>query len=555
MRVKQTSDGLTAQAIAGSHVVLLGWTVSDPQREAGLLGFAIQRIDHSESQTEWLRGMKTFPDAQPPLPPGGTASSRDQPFQTFQWGDYTAKPAHRYTYVLTALSGSPAALLEGASVSLDVETEAEESGTHSVYFNRGAIASQEYARRFQDKAPSEVGAAAYAWLSRGLLESILGFIAKAVDRSFGLRVAIYEFQWPAILDALKAAAARGAAVEVLFDAIDNAAEDPRTKNEEAIDAAGIADLCQGLTQGKIMHNKFIVLLHDSAPAELLTGSTNYTENGLFGHLNCAHVVRDPGVAATYSAYWEQLRADPALATLRRWDDTETPKPALPPPDGVRPVFSPQAGTATLQRYADIAGSAGRALFMTFAFGMNADFVPVYGRDDGILRFALMDKAGSGRGLAQAEGQIAAIRKVKGTVVAIGQDITLNAFDRWLKERDGLAPGEHVRWVHTKFMLVDPLSADPIVITGSANFSAASVNANHENMLVIRGDTRVADIYIGEFMRQFSSYAFRDAVAKAGKADAPQAFKPQDLATDASWLARYAEPGSSGALRKAYFSGT
>ena len=64
--------------------------------------------------------------------------------------------------------------------------------------------------------------------------------------------------------------------------------------------------------------------------------------------------------------------------------------------------------------------------------------------------------------------------------------------------------KYVKWVHTKFMLVDPLSDDPIVITGSANFSGASIKTNHENMLVIRGDTRVADIYLGEFMRQFSA---------------------------------------------------
>ncbi|WP_374954904.1 phospholipase D-like domain-containing protein [Paraburkholderia sp. BL21I4N1] len=139
-------------------------------------------------------------------------------------------------------------------------------------------------------------------------------------------------------------------------------------------------------------------------------------------------------------------------------------------------------------------------------------------------------------------------------MAIGQNITLNSFDRWLKERDGLAPGEHVRWVHTKFMLVDPLSDDPIVITGSANFSDASIETNHENMLVIRGNTRVADIYLGEFMRQFSSYAFRDAAYDAQHGGQAADFKPQDLATDASWINRYKQAGSSGALRKTYFSG-
>jgi phosphatidylserine/phosphatidylglycerophosphate/cardiolipin synthase-like enzyme len=45
------------------------------------------------------------------------------------------------------------------------------------------------------------------------------------------------------------------------------------------------------------------------------------------------------------------------------------------------------------------------------------------------------------------------------------------------------------------MLVDPLCDDPLIITGSANFSDASTTKNDENMLVIRGDTRVADIYL------------------------------------------------------------
>lgn len=48
----------------------------------------------------------------------------------------------------------------------------------------------------------------------------------------------------------------------------------------------------------------------------------------------------------------------------------------------------------------------------------------------------------------------------------------------------------------------PLSDDPIVFTGAANFSEPSTTANAENMLVIRGDTRVADIYLGEFTRLF-----------------------------------------------------
>ena len=69
-------------------------------------------------------------------------------------------------------------------------------------------------------------------------------------------------------------------------------------------------------------------------------------------------------------------------------------------------------------------------------------------------------------------------------------IVTNAFDRWLKEKlSGL--NTHVQFIHTKYMLVDPLGDDPIVITGSANFSEASTVRNDENMLVIRGHARVA----------------------------------------------------------------
>lgn len=549
MRAQVQKNGFVLNAVAGTYVVTFGWDILDAGAKNGLLGFAIQRVDRTENETYWMRGMKTFPSS-PPLPLGGTASTHEQPLQTFQWADYAAKPGHEYTYTLVPMYGQPGKLNDGPSIEVDVKTEAEWDGTHSIFFNRGAVASQEYARRFQNKAPNVVGQTAYDWLSRGLLESIITFIEKATGEGFSLRVAIYEFQWPAILTALAAAAKRGVDVKVLHDAIENAKEDPVRKNEEAIEAAGIGALCQGLTEGKIMHNKFIVLLKNGAPIEVLTGSTNYTENGLFGHLNCSHIVNDTNVAAKYLTYWTELQKDQPIADLRPWDDSNSAKPPNPPDAGTKEVFSPQTGKSTLTRYVDIAGDAKRALFMTFAFGMTA-FVPIYQNVDGILHFALMDKEGTGRGAAAAKETVDKIRELKNAVIAVGQNITLNEFDRWLKELSGIPAADFVRWVHTKFMLVDPLSNDPIVITGSANFSGASIDTNHENMLVIRGDKRVADIYLGEFMRQFTSYAFRDA-AKASSQDGN--FRPQDLISDDTWMKRYEGAGTSGELRRLYFSG-
>jgi hypothetical protein len=98
MRATASNESFRGLAIAGTYVVLLGWDLVDAGLRRGLLGFAIRREDKSEGETYWLRGMKTFPDTQPPLAPVGDASSHDQPYQSFQWADYSAKPDHHYDH-------------------------------------------------------------------------------------------------------------------------------------------------------------------------------------------------------------------------------------------------------------------------------------------------------------------------------------------------------------------------------------------------------------------------------------------------------------------------
>jgi hypothetical protein len=73
-----------------------------------------------------------------------------------------------------------------------VTTERVDLGKHAVFFNRGAVGSQEYARRFQNLTPPEVGQAAYDWLSRGLVEGLESFIAQAAVTDDVIRFALME---------------------------------------------------------------------------------------------------------------------------------------------------------------------------------------------------------------------------------------------------------------------------------------------------------------------------------------------------------------------------
>ena len=556
MREKSIENGFTVNAIAGTHVVLLGFDLAEAERQ-GCLGFAIQREDHTEDERYWLKGMKTFQATDPGLGPGGEVSSRNHPFQTFQWADYSAKPEHEYTYRVVALHGTPQQLEERYETSVRIQTESETGETQQVYFNRGAVASQEYARRFQNKAPDELlgsqREAAYRWLSRGLLEALEAFANRAKDASFGLFGAVYEFQWEAALKAVKVAADRGAQVRVVYDAIPSKTG-PVDNNETAIGQVGMQGLCIPRSKGKIMHNKFFVLTENGAPKAVWSGSTNLTENGIFGHANCGHVVEDDKIAQAYLEYWNELQGNPESKAERTWMGEHNPAPPEPWSAEIVPVFSPRKGLKVLDWYAELADSAKKALFMTFAFGMHKDFQEVYENNDGVLRYALMEKEGNGRGLEQGKIDIARIRKLPNVVVAVGNTIVVNSFDRWLKERRQLMKKANVRWIHTKYMLVDPLGEAPVVVTGSANFSEASTNANDENMLVIRGDKRVADIYLGEFIRLFSHYAFREAVAWAQAEHPGTTWQPNYLIPDDGWQGDYFKAGHPRFLRRIYFAG-
>jgi len=117
--------------------------------------------------------------------------------------------------------------------------------------------------------------------------------------------------------------------------------------------------------------------------------------------------------------------------------------------------------------------------------------------------------------------------------------------RWTREVNTkmLQLNQHVMYIHSKFMLVDPLGAEPLIVTGSANFSKASTVGNDENMIIIKGSRRAADIYFTEFNRLFNHYYFRSVYEELHnkKTPSPTASDSLFLAPNDSWLAKY-KPG-------------
>lgn len=534
MRKRVTRQGISVQAISGTYVVTLGFNATDEAR-TGLLGFALKRTDHTEDESYWLRGFKTFRSMIPNPQPGQTYTLLEHPIQAFLWGDYTAKPAHDYTYEVVPLYGQPKNLVQGQPVRVRIRTERENAGKHVVYFNRGVAGSQAYAWKFGNRSPDEVpDRKAYIWLSRGLEEALLAFIAQANGPDRGLYASVYEFNYPPVLAAFKAAYDAGADVRIIYDARKNP---PLEATREAIDAVGLPQeilIPRTASKSYIAHNKFIVLLKRKRPVQVWTGSTNITRGGIFGQANVGHLVRDSKVAQKYLEYWHLLAGDPENKVLRPALGGLTPDLVDLPEPGCTPIFSPRPDLAMLRWYASRMDAATQTALLTAAFGVNPLLAAVLNKDRDYPRFLLLEKRGNNYDIYSADPDVH---------VSIGSHLGPDSLYQWAAERlTGF--NVHVQYIHTKFMLVDPLTDDSLVVTGSANFSDGSVKENDENMLVIRQDRRVTDIYLGEFMRLFNHFYFRYHANRVRQLEEGEEPRGVFLIEDDSWTNRYYNPAST-----------
>ena len=408
----------------------------------------------------------------------------------------------------------------------------------------------------------------------------------------------------------------------------------------------------------IMHNKFIILVKNGIPVEVWTGSTNFTDGGIYGQSNVGHIVRDQSVAKRYLEYWNVLALDPpgkkrtcheSEANIsgdegpisffsshirsnsfdkcgkgeepvdefieRQQPDLEGPISSA----SIHVIFSPRKSTKMLQWYADRMGEAKSSVHFTAAFGVSRPIAQVLNRGsfigsadklswkeglrrspriakrskditvkesssvlskestdskDSLLRYILLDnkpsKQSSDKSRSSAlkkgydyvdyydfknihENRIAygasLTNDTKGNV-SNGKEFANNdkaTDDDWNTSECLTGLNTFVDFIHTKYMIIDALTDHPTVITGSANFSAASTNRNDENMLVIYGNTSVADVYFTEFMRLFDHFYSRDkrkeSEFESNRSSTKSAQAWGEIVENESWLHPYFDPSA------------
>lgn len=532
MRRKKTTSELEIYAVSGTNTVVLSLDLKT--KPDGLLGFAFERVETKSHKRIWLYGQKFFgsviPIAKKDLAKvkGQKYPTQLHPVQGFMWKDFTVDPNTEYTYIVTAYKGPPQNMQVFLKETITIGSEPRIAGAHGIFFNRGVSGSQSYAEQFGNRRPDAMQdkveqARAYRWLSRGLYEGLIAFIESALPGQ-KLRGACYEFQHPGTLAALKKAKKDGVDVNVVYDAKNYGEE-----NHAALVEAGASSLVKHVRDNEVSqaHNKFFVLLDENDKAlRVWTGSTNISEKGIFGHCNTGHQIADKAIAAKYFAYWQlvyqNLDRDSYRAAVMALPDGAD-KTAAEIPDGISVFFSPRDSNTMLQNYADLVEGAGEMVCCIYPFNIDKRFQTVFGKDKPYLRYILLDARKSFNTFKTDDRDVE---------VVAGAYIQSN-IDQWAAETSaGKLIKSGVNFLHNKIILVDPLGAVPIVISGSANYSENSITVNDENTLVIKGDDRVADIYFTEFVRLFDHFSFREWLAGHEKE-----FDPF-LKEDGSWVDKY-----------------
>ena len=465
----------------------------------------------------------------------------------------------------------------GPSLSVQVKTEDpnDPNSTHGVFFNRGLTGAQ-YVKKFGShmkyhlcnkfgdqvwkqvinprKLDPTTSKEAREWLSRGLEEALIGFILQAKDPNYRLLGAVYEFTHAESIDAFAKAVERGVDVKIvrhckgsyrpmkdkngglIKEWIPDSTTDLASK---AIDSQSFAKLedahkwqhgtfIERRHASGISHNKFIILVCKNKPLQVWTGSTNFTDGGIYGQLNVGHIVRDKRVALQYQQYWTSLSKDipgrrhaggDGIQPMDVRNEKLQPDLSGPlPSQSIKVMFSPRPTAKMLDWFAGRVGEA-KTIHFTAAFGVSQSIARVLNGSaagvssnaprrsprllkrasnrDGCLRYVLLDNKPSlktSQKLHQRKpGAVDYydFRSNELNKIAFGA-----LLDDGASSEDESLTGLNtfVDFVHTKVLLVDALSDEPLVVTGSANFSQASLEKNDENMLFVKGKLGVRVFY-------------------------------------------------------------
>lgn len=344
-------------------------------------------------------------------------------------------------------------------------TQSNSSGNIKVYFNRST-----------DHTVS-TGTDAIT-LNQSIDDTLVNYINRS---KYTLDIAIYNFiqtNLANIIGAINSANSRGVAVRIVYDGSSS-----NTGFSTLNSGIGITSRAAG---GGIMHNKFVVIDANSAnPNDPLvwTGSTNWTEGQITTDANNVIIIQDQSLAKAYRLEFEEMFGSTGLmpnSTNSKFGSSKidnTPHEFVIGGKRVECYFSPSDSVTS--KIITAINSADVELCVE---------TNLITRDE--IVYAISDSKTSGV-------DVKTIVSSAGTCSALAVSILTASLGNNFKEytEGGI--------LHHKLLIADPntTSSDPLVLTGSHNWSTSAETVNDENIVVIH-DATIANIYYQEFVKRF-----------------------------------------------------
>lgn len=237
----------------------------------------------------------------------------------------------------------------------------------------------------------------------------------------------------------------------------------------------------------IMHNKFAVMdAGDVNNAAVWTGSTNWSDNQLNDDANNVIIIRDQSLAAAYKMEFEEMWGNngplplPGSAKFGPDKADNTPHEFMIGGKRVECYFSPPDNTN--QKILESLASANSELYAS------------------LLIFTRIDLANE-----------IALKINAGVYTAVMVDDSIGSSNSWniLQPLLGnnLMQYDHAGLpgiLHHKYAIVDQSNpgSDPLVLTGSHNWSTSANSRNDENTVIVH-DADIANQYYQEFVKRFN----------------------------------------------------
>jgi phosphatidylserine/phosphatidylglycerophosphate/cardiolipin synthase-like enzyme len=592
MKVLQSKNGVSVAAYQGDAMTLLAFDL-EKNKTTNFTGFSI-RVTPPGLQPYFLFNRLSYPATV--TYPGSVKNANlitteFAPIQKFRWvhvpatnhnidsyvfGNYTYEISARYLVNNELQPIDPTLTITIAIPVCPFKTKALEIG-----FTRSFIASQAFVQNFGDtvtlrpktgqpgygqlifdtklnagsvtkaiKGVDKVYSYSYEelheWLGWQARQRIFDFLDEVLkDPAISLDVFAFDLDEPVISNQLLTLAEQDR-IRVILD---------NSSTHTGKTSAGIIQFedqfetlfntrATGKTNAKIIRGHFQSLAHskvfiqkkDGAAIKVLTGSTNFSTNGLYVNANNVLIFTDTHVATLYESVFEASFTGMASFKNSTWASTafgfNSPAETNNTTDTDVPEMVIRVSPHPLVfATAELDGMAEQVLNAT----SNVLFAIMDDKSKSPLLAAILKQVESNATFTYGITDTSTLVLLYKPDSKTGIHVTGKGLNQKLPPPFDTEPAIPGISIHHKFVVVDFNTDNGVVFCGSSNLALGPEQANGDNLLEIR-DKDVVTAFAIEAIRLVDHFQFRDKSNTASSSSTPLI-----LHTDSAWVAPYYDP--------------